>query len=210
MANITITEHFKWCRQKLCIKKFLKKFLISFRVLLSVTMWTLSIILNWRKWLAYTLTLLNGAWPETGRWLKMRKFGWRTLLPGQGWTGVLGSWAQGLSHTGSSVSFPGPGWKMLPEMLLCVWKEQREITGFIFGLIAFDSGFMVKTDSRNPHNCHRIRLSDPFPGCLLWENCSTCLKRISTLPESKLQMGPVALLQKNVPVFFPSNCLRGS
>ena len=25
---------------------------------------------------------------------------------------------------------------MLPEMLLCVWKEQSEITGFIFKLVA--------------------------------------------------------------------------
>lgn len=86
----------------------------------------------------------------------------------------------------------------------------RLITGFIFWLIAFNSGFMVKTASRNPHNCPPIQVPYSFPEYPLWKNYSICLKCISTLSKAICRPFPVALLQKNVPVFFPSNFPRGS
>lgn len=132
-------------------------------------MWTLSIVLN-LKVTAFGLV----RWCMVRNWVVAQNgmLGWRTLFPGQRWTSVLGFWGQSLSHTESSISSPGPGWKMLSEMLLFyVWERDNRMYIWAHSL---QLSFIVTTDSRNLHNCHPTGFSDPFPECLLWENSPPC------------------------------------
>lgn len=179
MADITLTNHF-FHRRSAWIQ--CKKFPISLIILVFTSDVNSKHSFELKKKVTCTyFGLINGVWLETGLWLKIGMFGWKILLQEQRWAGALGLWGLGLSHTGPSVLLPGPGWVMLPEMLFCVWKEQRVVTGFKFWLIAFASGFMIETGSRDCPNYHPIQLPDPLPERPLWENTSLCRERLSIL-----------------------------
>lgn len=145
VASITTDNHF-------FTEGLRNEFPISFRLLLFVTMWTLTIVFNLRK--KNDLCIL---WPykmvhrqKLGWWLKIGMFGWKILLPGQGWVGPLGFGDKASPHRSICLS----SWSRMKDVsrndaLYLQETERGKKKGFIFWLTAFDSGYFLskQTDS---------------------------------------------------------------